>query len=350
MKYQMKVEYLPGKYMHLADLLSRNFQKGHVDDDPEMTHVVHEVTRSIPMSPDTKKDLEVETAGDVGLAAVTQYYKKGWPQDRHQVIMETRPYWQIRHDIFLEDKLVIFNDRIIVPVSLRPKVLNKLHAAHLGAEKTKARARQAVYWPGLTSDIENMVKACRICERNRPANPEDPLQPHEIPMHRYEKWLELKKLSSNSSAAVTAAAALRQVFSTHGVPRIIFGDNNPLNSFECREFAASIGSIIQTSSPEFPSSNGLAEKGVHISKQLLTKSEESGTHYLDDLREYNNTPLSGMTVSPSQILMSRICRTGAPILSKNLVPKIVDVHKDLKRLQQSYKAKHDKSSRVINSL
>jgi hypothetical protein len=47
-------------------------------------------------------------------------------------------------------------------------------------------------------------------------------------------------------------------------------------------------------------SNGLAEKAVDIAKRIMLKCAETGTHCLDGLREYNNTPLFGMKESPAQ--------------------------------------------------
>lgn len=48
-------------------------------------------------------------------------------------------------------------DRIIVPHSLRPEILQRIHAAHLGIEKCRARARSAVFWPGINSAIDELV-------------------------------------------------------------------------------------------------------------------------------------------------------------------------------------------------
>ncbi|KAK3928055.1 Capsid protein [Frankliniella fusca] len=60
---------------------------------------------------------------------------------------------------------------------------------------------------------------------------------------------------------------------------------------------------------------------------------------------YNKTPLSGMDVSPSQILMSRICRTSVPMLQKQLEPKVVNIHPTLEKLQNKVKSKHDAHAR-----
>ncbi|KAK3918805.1 hypothetical protein KUF71_008053 [Frankliniella fusca] len=364
-EFQPRVEYLPGKLLHLADLLSRNCLNDPVEDDPEMVEYVHEVVENIPMSSDMKERFLTETDKDAGLSAAKRFYQNGWPSTRDKVPLEARQYWGIRNDLFVEDDLVILNDRIVVPEVLRPKVLKRLHAAHLGMDKTKSRARQSVYWPGLSNDIETLIRECRICERHSAQNFKEPLIPHEIPQLRFQKvsvdimeldskcylvlvdnlskWLEIKPLTRKSSSAVIGV--LRVIFATHGVPEIIFGDNNPLNSAECHEFAASIGSEVRTSSPEYPRSNGLAEKGVHIAKQLIKKCTDEGTHYLDALREYNNTPLSGMDVSPSQILMSRICRTSVPMLQKQLEPKVVNIHPTLEKLRNKVTSKHDAHAR-----
>lgn len=77
MMYNPQVEYLPGKYMYLADLLSRNFIEGPVDDDPEMVEVVHEVTSNLSISPGMMAELKSETSKDTGLLLVQQYYQRG---------------------------------------------------------------------------------------------------------------------------------------------------------------------------------------------------------------------------------------------------------------------------------
>lgn len=181
LKFQPNVEYLPGKYMYLADLLSRDYLDDPVEDDPEMVEVVHEVVKNLPFPDEMLADLKQETGKDKGLIAVTTYSKKGWPNSKKAAEPESLEYWKHKLDLFVEDDLVILDKTVVIPPTLRKKVLNSLHTAHLGEGKTKARARQAVFWPGITNDIETMVEWCRVCERHRPANKKQPLIPHEIP-------------------------------------------------------------------------------------------------------------------------------------------------------------------------
>lgn len=42
--YDLNVEYLPGKYIYIADLLSRNYIDTRVNDGPLMKDVIHTIT------------------------------------------------------------------------------------------------------------------------------------------------------------------------------------------------------------------------------------------------------------------------------------------------------------------
>jgi len=57
----------------------------------------------------------------------------------------------------------------------------------MGIEKSKARARTCVYWPAMYSDIEREVKQCAVCNQYYNANHKEPLLPHSIPTHPWEK-------------------------------------------------------------------------------------------------------------------------------------------------------------------
>ena len=60
--------------------------------------------------------------------------------------------------------------RIVVPVSLRPKVLQVGHACsgHFGAKKTKAQIESHFYWPGLAKDVADHCKACAAYNSHKP--------------------------------------------------------------------------------------------------------------------------------------------------------------------------------------
>ena len=44
-------------------------------------------------------------------------------------------------------------DRVILPTSMRPEMLQIIHRSHLGIEKCKQRAKDILYWPGMATQI-----------------------------------------------------------------------------------------------------------------------------------------------------------------------------------------------------
>ena len=57
--------------------------------------------------------------------------------------------------------------KLVVPQSLRPRVLNSCHdaifAAHLGVKKTVDRVRQRFFWPGLRETVKQHIRSCQVC-------------------------------------------------------------------------------------------------------------------------------------------------------------------------------------------
>ena len=74
--------------------------------------------------------------------------KKSWKEASKEV----KAFSPLRHHLTLYKDLVLFGDRIVIPHKARSEVLNLLHAQHCSIEKTKRRARNFVYWPGLAAD------------------------------------------------------------------------------------------------------------------------------------------------------------------------------------------------------
>jgi len=62
---------------------------------------------------------------------------------------------------------------------------------------------------------------------------------------------------------------LKPIFARFGIPQTVKADNNPFNSVEFKEFSRSWSFDIITTSPNYAKSNGLAEKGVDIAKNML---------------------------------------------------------------------------------
>ena len=53
----------------------------------------------------------------------------------------------------MENRLVTKGARLVIPSTLRSKVLEQIHEGHLGIEKCMLKARDSVFWPGISNDI-----------------------------------------------------------------------------------------------------------------------------------------------------------------------------------------------------
>lgn len=308
--------------------MSRNF----VVDKHEIEQSTIEMVLSINIS-DEKQDLfREETSKDPVLSKLLQLYKKGWPNSKSKLPDTIKPYFRNRSEIFVENDLIFLNHKLMVPQALRYEMLLKLHEPHLGITKTKVRARELLYWPGMSVDIENHIKNCWTCVQCRPESHNEPMISHdipEIPFHKVgcdifeynrenflividylSKWIEIEKIKTKTAADICSSWS--KIFSRFGIPAIVIADNMPFGSYACREFASRWNFKIVTSSPNYPKSNGLAERGVQIAKNLLKKSSTL-ENFCISLLEYNNTPVKHLDVSPAQILMNRRLRTKIPV-------------------------------------
>jgi transposase InsO family protein len=297
----------------------------------------------------------------------------GWPQTKPETPLEIRPYWSYRDEISGYDGLIFKGDRVIVPHVLRPEMLDRIHAAHLGIEKCKARARGSVFWPGMNSAIDEMVSECRTCLQFQRRNQREPLMPQEIPerpwstvavdifyykgrdyllvVDYFSKYPEVTRINHKNSEAVILA--MKEMFARHGIPEKIIADNMPFNSLRFRDFAREWEIKVVTSSPHYPRSNGLVERNVQTIKRLLKKSDDSKQDAFLALLEFRNSPISGMEQLPAELLMSRKLRAKLPIPKHLLKPKsqpVNDVRQRLRVHQLRQKAAYDQGTKQLSSL
>jgi hypothetical protein len=98
-----------------------------------------------PHLPDPLVDeIRVVAASDGDYSALIAAIESGFPDRRDRKPAEVGNYWGIRHQVSVEQGIVLFRNRIVIPQAARKNVLRKLHAAHQGIVWTNRRARQTV--------------------------------------------------------------------------------------------------------------------------------------------------------------------------------------------------------------
>ena len=234
------------------------------------------------------------TKEDEILSELQQVILSGWPDSRGQVPLNAQEFWNYR-ELSIGHGLIVKAQKIIVPCSLRGEMVEKPHEGHLGINKTIARAREVLFWPGMTVDLTEKIKNCQVCLENRPSHQPEPLRSHEIPplpwakdgtdiIHKnsrnylvtidyYSKWPELTLLPSMTSTGVITA--IRSQFASYGMPSLIVSDNGPCySSAEFKKFSEDWGFHHVTTSPGYPQSNGQWERTVQTVKSMLEKAED----------------------------------------------------------------------------
>ena len=102
------------------------------------------------------------------------------------------PHWRHsglpvrRMAFYVHDGVLLYQDRVVVPSSLRNRILWHLHAAHQGAFTMEQRARAIVYWAGMSQDIRETREGCTVCNRNAPSQAATPPLPSPPPSTPFE--------------------------------------------------------------------------------------------------------------------------------------------------------------------
>ncbi|XP_015763303.1 PREDICTED: uncharacterized protein K02A2.6-like [Acropora digitifera] len=169
------------------------------------------------------KFVEATKENDI-LSDLQQVILSGWPDSRGHVPLNAQQFWNYRDELSVAHGLIVKGQKIVVPNGLRGEMVERLGERHLGINKTIARARKVLFWPGVTVDLTEKIKNCPVCLENRPSLQPEPLRSHEIPplhwakvgtyiLHKNRrKWPELTLLPSMTSTWVITA--LRSQFAS----------------------------------------------------------------------------------------------------------------------------------------
>ena len=156
--------YKPGKYLYVADTPSRSYLQETKELLVSETEINAINPKSyLPISPEKYAQFQREMAKDLDLKALSSVILKGWPDNRENVSPAVRPYWSYRDELTCLDGLLFKGDKITVPKTLQSEMLEKIHETHLGIIKCKNRARQVLFWPGMSARIEDCCSLRIVC-------------------------------------------------------------------------------------------------------------------------------------------------------------------------------------------
>ena len=272
-KYNFTLVFVPGKFMYTADVLSRfvdqakNNSNAMLALDNNMSNIVDNYVNlivsaiSVSMPKAMLDRLISETQTDMVLIEVLKYIRNGWPTHRNNCNALAKRFWDFKDELSFAEGIILRGQRVVIPSNLRTHYLDRIHTGHLGETKCLQRARETIFWPGFTTDVINVVSSCETCQKFRPQQTREPLQPHanpELPydiiaidlcsclgkdylviVDYYSSYPEVFQLnkSTASSAVITP---LKSCFARWGKPVKLISDNGPqLVSAEFENFCRS---------------------------------------------------------------------------------------------------------------
>lgn len=331
MRYQYEVTYVPGKTLLIADALSRSPIPNTCETEEltlEVSNYVNNIILNLPVKDPYLEKIKAEQNKDDICTQLRKLSIDGWP-DRSKLSSLLLPYFQYRFEISLSsDDLLLKGTRLVIPNTLQKEVIDFLHAGHQGITKCRKRAQSSVWWLGLSTQLEHLIRNCPNCIEER-VNPKEPFIKEQIPTRpmekiavdffkKHQKWyiiitdyfsryFEISTI--NSMTEDTTIQKLKEYFSRYGICDYLRSDNGPQFGEKLKRFASEYHFVAETSSPYYSQSNGAVEAAVKVAKNLIAKNSDVELALLN----YRVTPLAN-GFSPGELMMGRRLKSHVPVI------------------------------------
>ena len=370
-RYDYTITYIPGKEQSVPDALSRapiDSLQTFMETDIEEYNVFS--VQSMPISSNQLENVIREQQKDPVLSKLIEFFKKNKGKEitKNDFPLEIREFMPIFYEITIVENILLRGKKIIIPTSMRKEMLHRIHQGHQGINKCQRLARDALWWPRINQEIENMVNNCESCSKHQVSRAE-PMLSSKTPSYPWQKigadffewnnttylllvdylsrWIEIAKMTTTSGTRTVDQ--FKSIFAKFGIPEEIRTDNGPqFISHEFKKFCAQYEINHTTSSPRYPQSNGESERAVRTIKNLLKKCEDSNEDPYIALLNYRTAPLeAGM--SPAEIMLGRKPRTLIPRQFSQLTKRIPSIKNFIKadmEKKEKIKGNYDRRRRV----
>ena len=338
--YDFYIDWTPGKTHYIADALSRApaFQPD-INDmcmlqtiepdsncyDTSHTDSVYSITDITANAAITLADIIAAAQSDESYQLIYSALQQGKAPEQLPPSHPARLLQQKWDNLATTSNgLVRVDDRILVPLNIRSKLLQALHLGHAGISRTKELARSRYFWPHMSQDIEKFVNNCSACQRLRSAQAIDhfihttatePMQAFSsdlfdfggksflLAVDRFSGYPLVAKLSKTATSDVTIH--LDGWFAMFGYPLSIRTDGGPQFRTEFDEWCSQRGINHELSSPYHPQSNGHAEAAVKNIKHLIEKCNGYNDSFAIALSQYRLCPRALQPESPARLFFGR---------------------------------------------
>ena len=332
--YDYRIKYIPGK-LNPADMLSINpipLTEADKNESNETEKYINNlISYSKPVAV-SLSEMVKESEEDETIRKVIECVETNQWDSKEECI---KPFYQVRNELAQKGGLLLRTERIVIPKKLRKRMLDLSHETHMGIVKSKAMMKEKIWWPGMSQDIERMIKSCIPC-LSMGTTTKEPMGFIDFPMSgpweqvhvdfcgpypsgeyvlgiidAATRWPELYTTRITTSEVVIKR--LKRSFATHGYPKIIVTDNAPnLISAKVEQFCKENDIIHRRATPYHPQANSEIERFYRTLGKFVKTTHSEGRRWQDEIDNflliYRNTPHSTTSVSPAMLLMNRKLR------------------------------------------
>ncbi|RLU19988.1 hypothetical protein DMN91_008547 [Ooceraea biroi] len=279
--YDFAIEYIRTQDFGPADALSRLIDKFRRDNADELQVARIQATE----------------------AEILYAIREGWKAKGNAEPLEH--FRQRAEELSIIDDTLLFGDRVVIPEKLKPTILAALHKGHPGIRRTKQLAREFVYWPKMSEDIERLVRQCDSCALNQKLPVKVPMDPWPTPSHPMERvHLDYAGPVDGHYLLIFVDAYFK-----YGPPEVLVMDHGTQFTSElfptfCKEMQ--ISHLL--SAVNHPQSNSQVERMVDSVKRAISKDLTNWRRQLlDFLYSYRYTPCSASpeSKSPAELFFGR---------------------------------------------
>ena len=263
MRFQFTISHVPGKDLTIADALSRApvTTPSAADEalQQETTSYVDSVIQNLPASEKRLQEIKQHQEADGACRMIVEFCQSGWPE-KNSLSPEVKPYFPVSAELTVENGLLLRGSRIVIPPPLRKTLLDRIHSSHQGITKCREMARQSIWWPGISKELEELIRNCQDCLKAQRQRPQ-PLTPTPLPslpwqrvgsdlfgwkgaiylivVDYYSRFIEIAKLGRMTTTDVVTH--LKSMFARHGIPETFISDNGP--QYMSRDFETLLQSM-----------------------------------------------------------------------------------------------------------
>ena len=134
MRFQYSISHVPGKLLYMADALSRAPIRSTEEITSDTEIFIQSIISAIPASKNYLDSYRAAQKQNPVCSKLIEFCNIGWPQC-NQLNGDLNKYWQFRTSLTINEDLLLFGSRIVVPETKRTETLEKIHQGHQGFQK-----------------------------------------------------------------------------------------------------------------------------------------------------------------------------------------------------------------------